>query len=111
MCLYNFNSSVKFIFALTFTGKICAVSFFQKINIYIYITYLTLIKILSHFAKCKPLNCTLTAIKLNRANALLSIIRNYVNKHILKTTYFAILGSHMNYPNLIYVEPKPTCIE
>ena len=36
------------------------------------------------------------AIKLNRANALLSIIRNYVNKHILRTIYFAIFDSHIN---------------
>ena len=40
-------------------------------------------------------------IKLNRANALLFIIRNYVNKHILRTIYFAIFGSHINYVNLI----------
>ena len=37
------------------------------------------------------------AIKLNRANALLSIIRNYVNKLTLRTIYFAIFGSHINY--------------
>ena len=73
MCLYNVNSSVKFIFAFTFTGKFI--------------------------------------IEFTFTNALLSIIRNYVNKHILKTIYFAIFGSYMNYPNLIYVEPKPTCIE
>ena len=36
------------------------------------------------------------AIKLNRANALLSIIRNYVNKHTLRTIYFAIFDSHIN---------------
>ena len=47
------------------------------------------------------------AIKLNRANALLSIIRNYVNKHILRTIYFAIFDSHINYVNL----PKTTCFE
>ena len=35
------------------------------------------------------------AIKLKRANALLSIIRNYVNKHILRTIYFAISDSHI----------------
>ena len=40
------------------------------------------------------------AIKLNRANALLSIIRNYVNKHILRTIYFAIFDSHINYSSL-----------
>ena len=37
------------------------------------------------------------AIELNRANALLSIIRNYVNKLTLRTIYFAIFGSHINY--------------
>ena len=42
------------------------------------------------------------AIKLNRANALLSIIRNYVNKHTLRTIYFAIFDSHINYANLIW---------
>ena len=41
------------------------------------------------------------AIKLNRANALLFTIRNYVNKHILRTVYFAIFDSHINYANLI----------
>ena len=40
-------------------------------------------------------------IKLNRANALLFTIRNYVNKHILRTIYFAIFDSHINYANLI----------
>ena len=42
------------------------------------------------------------AIKLNRANALLSVIRNYVNKHTLRTIYFAIFDSHINYVNLIW---------
>ena len=42
------------------------------------------------------------AIKLNRINAVLSIIRNYVNKHILRTIYFAIFDSHINYASLIY---------
>ena len=42
------------------------------------------------------------AIKLNRANALLFTIRNYVNKHILRTIYFAIFDSHINYTNLIW---------
>ena len=47
------------------------------------------------------------AIKLNRANALLSIIRNYVNKLTLRTIYFAIFDSHINYVNLIW-DQKPT---
>ena len=42
------------------------------------------------------------AIKLNRANALLSIIGNYVNKYTLRTIYFAIFNSHINYANLIW---------
>ena len=42
------------------------------------------------------------AIKLNKANALLSIIRNHVNKHILRTIYFPIFDSHINYANLIW---------
>ena len=41
-------------------------------------------------------------MKLNRANDLLSIIRNYVNKHILRTAYFAILDSHINYASLMF---------
>ena len=41
------------------------------------------------------------AIKLNRANSLLYTIRNYVNKHILRTIYFSIFNSHINYANLI----------
>ena len=40
-------------------------------------------------------------MKLNTANALLSIIKNYVNKHILRTIYFAKFDSHINYANLI----------
>ena len=42
------------------------------------------------------------AIKLNRANSLLFIIRNYVNKHILRTIYFSIFDSHISYANLIW---------
>ena len=42
------------------------------------------------------------AIKLNRANTLLSIIRNYVNKLTLRTIYFAIFDSHINYANLVW---------
>ena len=45
-------------------------------------------------------------IKLNRANALLSIIRNYVNKHTLRTIYFAIFDSHINYVNLIWGQKR-----
>ena len=42
------------------------------------------------------------AIKLNRAMSLLYTIRNYVNKHILRTIYFFIFDSHINYANLIW---------
>ena len=41
------------------------------------------------------------ATKLNRANALLSKIRNYVNFNILKSIYFEIFDPHINYANLI----------
>ena len=47
------------------------------------------------------------AIKLNRANALLNTIRNFVNRYILTTIYFAIFDTHLNYANLIYMGPKP----
>ena len=42
------------------------------------------------------------AKNLNRANALLSIIRNYVNKDTLRTIYFVIFYSHINCVNLIW---------
>ena len=42
------------------------------------------------------------ATKLNRANALLFKIRNYVNFNTLKSIYFAIFDSHINYANLIW---------
>ena len=42
------------------------------------------------------------AIKLNRANALLFTIRKYVNKHILRTIYFAIFDSHIKFANLLW---------
>ena len=41
------------------------------------------------------------AMKLIRANALLYTIRNFVNSHILRTIYFAIFDTHLNYANLI----------
>ena len=40
--------------------------------------------------------------KLNRANALLYKIRNYVSFNTVKTIYFAIFDSHINYANLIW---------
>ena len=42
------------------------------------------------------------AIKLNRANALLYTIRNFINRHILRIIYFAIFDAHLNYGNLIW---------
>ena len=44
------------------------------------------------------------AVKLNRANALLFKIRNFLNIIILKTIYFAIFDSHINYANLVWVQ-------
>ena len=41
------------------------------------------------------------ARKLNRANALLYTIRKFV-KHLLRTIYFAIFDTHINYANLIW---------
>ena len=44
------------------------------------------------------------AAKLNRANALLFKIRNYVNQKVLRSIYFAIFDSHLNYANLIWAQ-------
>ena len=44
------------------------------------------------------------AVKLNRANALLFKIRNFENIIILKTIYFAIFDSHINYANLVWAQ-------
>ena len=44
------------------------------------------------------------AVKLNRANALLFKIRNFVNITFLKTIYFAIFDSHINYANLVWAQ-------
>ena len=41
------------------------------------------------------------AIKLNRENALLFKIRNFVNVSTLKVIYYAIFDSHINYANVI----------
>ena len=40
------------------------------------------------------------ATKLNRVNALLIKIRNYVSFNTLKAIYFAIFALHINYANL-----------
>ena len=42
------------------------------------------------------------ATKLNRANALLYIIRNYVSFSTLKVIYFAIFDSDINYAKLLW---------
>ena len=39
---------------------------------------------------------------MNRANALLYTIINFVNRHILRTIYFVIFDTHLNYANLIW---------
>ena len=44
------------------------------------------------------------AVKLNRANALLFKIRNFVNIIILKTIYFAIFDSLIDYANLVWAQ-------
>ena len=44
------------------------------------------------------------AAKLNRANVLLFKIRNYVNQKLLRSIYFAIFDSHLNYVNLIWTQ-------
>ena len=38
-----------------------------------------------------------TATKLNRANAMLYKVRNFVNANILKSIYYALFESHVNY--------------
>ena len=42
------------------------------------------------------------ATRLNRANALLFKIKTFVNFNTLKSIYFAIFDSHINYTNLIW---------
>ena len=42
------------------------------------------------------------AMKLNRSNALSYTIRNLVKRHILRTIYFVIFDTHLNYANLIW---------
>ena len=44
------------------------------------------------------------AAKLNRANALLFKIRNYINQKVLRSIQFAIFDSHLNYANLIWTQ-------
>ena len=42
------------------------------------------------------------AKKLNRANALLYTIRNFINRHILRTIYIAIFDAYISHTNLIW---------
>ena len=42
--------------------------------------------------------------KLNRSNALLFKIRSYVDQKVLRSIYFAIFVSHLNYVNLIWAQ-------
>ena len=44
------------------------------------------------------------AIKLNRANAVLFKIRNFVNVKTLKTIYYTIFDSRINYANVIWAQ-------
>ena len=44
------------------------------------------------------------AIKLNRSNALLLKIRNFVNVKTLKTIYYTIFDSHISYANVIWAQ-------
>ena len=42
------------------------------------------------------------AIKLNKANAILSKLKNFVNPNILRSIYFAIFESHLNYSSIVW---------
>ena len=42
------------------------------------------------------------AIKLNRANAMLFKVREFVNTKILKSIYYAIFDCHLNYANTVW---------
>ena len=42
------------------------------------------------------------AIKLNRANAMLFKVREFVNTRILKSIYYAIFDCHLNYANTVW---------
>ena len=44
------------------------------------------------------------AVKLNRANALLLKIRNYVNMKTLRNIYFAIFDSHLSYSCIFWAQ-------
>ena len=42
------------------------------------------------------------AIKLNKANAILLKLRKYVNENILKSIYYSIFESHLNYCSIVW---------
>ena len=42
------------------------------------------------------------AIKLNRANAMLYKVREFVSTDTLRSIYYAIFDSHLNYGNLVW---------
>ena len=42
-----------------------------------------------------------SAIKFNRANAMLFKVRKFVNIKTLKSTYYAIFHYHLNYANAV----------
>ena len=42
------------------------------------------------------------AIKLNKANAILSKLRHYVNQKTLRSIYFSLFESHTNYANIVW---------
>ena len=44
------------------------------------------------------------AVKLNRANALLLKIRNYVNMKTLRNIYYAIFDSHLTYSCIVWAQ-------
>ena len=48
------------------------------------------------------------SIKLNRANAFLFKMRNYVSLKILRSVYFAIFGSYLSYCCLVWAQNRST---
>ena len=66
------------------------------------------IKKLDFFSpNCWP-PCNDAAIKLNRANATLYKIRTYVSKKTLRSIYYPIFDSHINYASIIWGQNSNT---
>ena len=42
------------------------------------------------------------SIKLNRANAILSKLRHYINIQTLRSVYYSLFESHFNYANIVW---------